>query len=590
MRAFRFIREIFNKFPFLFISTTLSLISVDLFAAGSLLTIGPLVDFLIHPDLKEISPLTVKVVDIMRFLGLPIKIESWFAIFLSFVMLCSILQVVARYFILKTKYSLLRNIFLEASKDFFNARWYFFSSGKQGVLLNMFSREITVVGDAFGSMVIFFANILQLVFALIIPFYISWRVTIISLGIAILFAIPFILLGKVSYRLGILNTRTANYMMSIIHENFSLVKIVLGFGNQQKSIERFINAFDGHRDVTIKSQAISWAIGILYRPFGAITIVLAFFAARRFGVPLSETAVLLLCLLQVALAVGNITNNKNVIDNFFPSYEQIKNLRKRAKELKQTSGNRQFEGFNHELLFKKVSFSYPEQKSVLNDINVRIPKGKMVAFVGESGVGKSTLIDLIMGFNQPTEGSILFDNIPFQDFDTLSYRHKIGYVPQDSVLFNMTVKDNLLWADETASEVDILHACKQANAEEFIKKLPEGYDTLVGDRGVRLSGGQVQRIALARAILRKPQLLILDEATSSLDTYSERLIQQAIEKIAKETTVIVIAHRLSTIVNADYIYVLEAGKVIEEGTYASLVGREGRFNQMVKLQLLEANR
>jgi ABC-type multidrug transport system fused ATPase/permease subunit len=210
----------------------------------------------------------------------------------------------------------------------------------------------------------------------------------------------------------------------------------------------------------------------------------------------------------------------------------------------------------------------------------------MVAVVGESGSGKTTLLDIIMGFYQPSSGSIEVDDVPLSEFEINSYRRLIGYVPQESVLFNLSIKDNLLWARPDASPDELKVSCRLANAEEFISQLPAGYDTIVGDRGVRLSGGQVQRIALARAILRRPQLLILDEATSSLDTYSERLIQQAIEQIAKETTIVVVAHRLSTIVRAGRIYVLVDGRVAEEGSYEELVARCGHFSRMAQLQAL----
>jgi len=586
MKALIFIRDIFRKFPSLLIANTVLLVAVSLFGVFSLFSISPIVDLFIHPDLQGVSPLTAKAIDVLKFFSLPVTLGAWLIVFVAFVTLSSAFQVFARHSILKTKYAVLRDIMLGTFEDFFNARWHFFSSGKQGVLLNTFSRELIVVGDAFGAMALFFANILQMIFFLVVPFYLSWQVTAISLGVALLFALPFILLGRISYRLGVLNTTTANRLMSVIQESLGLAKVVLGFANQHKSVNNLAQAFDAHRRVTLKSQIINIAIPILYRPFGVIMVVVALFAARRFGVPLSEMTVLLLALLQVALSIGNLTAQKNSLENFFPSYEQIKALKSRAKQLKQTSGAREFKGFTRQLLIQGLSFAYPGQEPVLVDINARIPKGKMVALVGESGVGKSTFIDLIMGFHQPMKGEIMFDDVPLRDFDICSYRRRIGYVPQDSVLFNTTVRDNFLWAHESATQAQITHACWQANADEFIRQLPQGYDTLVGDRGVRLSGGQVQRIALARAILRKPELLILDEATSSLDTYSERLIQQAIENIAKETTVIVIAHRLSTIANADYIYVLKENRVVEKGTYPGLVQMHGHFKRMVEQQAL----
>jgi len=590
MKTLIFIRDIFRKFPFLLITNTILVIIVTLFNACSLFTIGPIVDLFIHPNLQGLSPLTAKAISILKFFDLPVTLGSWVVIFVIFITLSSIFQVIARHSILKTKYTVLRNITLGTFEDFFNARWHFFSSGKQGVLLNTFSQELRVVGNAFGAMALFFAGVLQMVFFLAIPFYLSWQVTIISLSVAFLFAVPFILLGRYSYRLGIMNTATANRMMSVIQENLSLAKVVLGFGNQKKSTNSLANAFDNHYRATLKSQTLSIAIPLLYRPFGVLMVVIALFAARWFGVPLSEMAVLLLALLQVALSIGNLTMQKNSLENFFPSYEQIKTLKDRAKQLKQDSGSARFKGFTRGILIQDLSYAYPGQKPVLTGINMRIPKGKMVAIVGKSGAGKSTFIDLIMGFHQPTAGRIVFDDTLLQDFDIGSYRRRVGYVPQDSVLFNTTVRDNFLWACESAADEQIVQACRQANADEFIRQLPQGYNTVVGDRGVRLSGGQVQRVALARAILRNPELLILDEATSALDTYSERLIQQAIENIAKETTVIVIAHRLSTIVNADYVYVLKEGRIVEEGGYFQLVRRNGHFNRMVEFQMLEAGK
>lgn len=588
MKATSFIYEIFKKFPFLLITNTVLVIAVSLFGACSLLTLSPVIDLLVHPDLQGASVLTLKAVSILKFFGLSVTLGNWLIIFVAFITLASAFQVFARYSILKTVYAVAWGIEVGMFKDFFNAQWYFFTSSKQGVLLNTFNRECAVATTAFTAMAFLFAYLMQLIFFLAVPFCLSWQVTIISLSAGLLFSWPFILLGKRSYRLGALSTSTSNQFSSVIQENISLAKLVLGFGNQQRSIDDAKRTFDAHRQVTIKSQILTVAIPILYRPFGVMMIAIALFAARWFKVPLSETTVLLLALSQVALSLSNLTTQKNSLDNFSPSYEQIKALRLRATELKQKSGAKKFSGFVRELKMENLSFSYPAgNQPVLEDINVRIPKGKMVAIVGKSGSGKSTLIDIMMGFYEPVSGLIMLDGVSLQEFDITSYRQRLGYVPQDSVLFNMSIRDNLRWAKEDATDEEVRQACQQANADEFIEGFPQGYDTLVGDRGVRLSGGQTQRVALARAILRKPDILILDEATSSLDTHSERLIQEAIESIAKETTVIVIAHRLSTVVNADYIYVLKKGRVIEEGIYSDLIRMNGEFQQMAKLQVLE---
>jgi len=586
MKALVFIRDIFRRYPLLLILSTLLIIFVTMIEACSLLTVGPLVDFLLHPDLQNLSPLTERIIRVIEFFGIPVALKSYLVIFGTFIILASGFRILLHYSILNTKYAMERRLIVGTFDIFFHARWYFFSSTGQGVLLNTFLREMVIIGNAFKAMAYFFAGILQLVVYLIIPLYISWQVTAISFSTAFLLSCPFILLAKISYRLGKLNTVTANRISSVMQENFSLAKIILGFGSQEKSVNNLGQAFDAHRRVTVKSQVISNAIPILYRPLSVIVLAAALLAARWLSIPISEIAVLLLALLQVVVCIGNLTARKNSLDNFLPSYEQLENLREKAKRLEQVAGGKIFTGFSQEIALENVSFAYPGHEPVLKGINIKIPKGKLIAIVGKSGAGKSTLIDMIMGFNEFTTGRITFDNTNLLDFDINSYRKRLGYVPQDSVLFNMSIKDNLLWSREDAGDEDLKYACREANAHEFIEKFPRGYNTVVGDRGVRLSGGQCQRIALARAILRKPKLLILDEATSSLDTHSERLIQQAIENIARETTVIIIAHRLSTIVNADYVYVMDKGRIIEEGMYSELVGMNGHFNRMVKLQLL----
>ena len=209
----------------------------------------------------------------------------------------------------------------------------------------------------------------------------------------------------------------------------------------------------------------------------------------------------------------------------------------------------------------------------------------MTAIVGESGSGKSTITDLVLGLQSPTHGQILIDDLPFNNWNQNSFRKKVGYIPQEPILFYASIRDNLLWSKSDAKEEDLWQALKLSNADYFVKNLSEGIDTIVGERGVRLSGGQRQRIALARALLRKPDLLILDEATSSLDTDSELMIQKSIEELSHSITILVVAHRLSTISKADKIYVLKLGEIIEEGSFELLSNkRDSIFLEMLSKQ------
>ncbi len=235
--------------------------------------------------------------------------------------------------------------------------------------------------------------------------------------------------------------------------------------------------------------------------------------------------------------------------------------------------------------FKNVSFAYPDsKKGAIHNINFKIEGDKTVALVGPSGTGKSTITKLLLRFYEPTEGEILINGQDISDFTADSIRQHIGMVMQDVALFNATVQENLAMANARASKEDIIHAAKQAHADEFIGELPKKFKTLVGERGVKLSGGQKQRIAIARAILKDPQLIILDEATSALDSESERLVQDGLKKLMSGRSALVIAHRLSTIMHADEILVLKNGKVAERGNHAELINQTGLYKKLFDLQ------
>jgi ATP-binding cassette subfamily B protein len=257
-----------------------------------------------------------------------------------------------------------------------------------------------------------------------------------------------------------------------------------------------------------------------------------------------------------------------------------------AAEFEEIQGDRIFFRLEQGIEFKDLSFTYPGRTQTLTDVRLHLRKGQMTALVGESGSGKSTVTDLVLGLQIPDKGQVLIDGVPLGEWQQNSFRERIGYVPQDPQLFHSTIRDNLLWSFEQAKEDDLWEALRLANAATFVKELPQSIDTVVGDRGIRLSGGQRQRIALARALLRKPELLILDEATSALDSESERLIQQSIEQVAQDTTILVVAHRLSTIAKADQVYVLRQGRVVEGGSFSALSMKSGGIlNAMLTAQL-----
>lgn len=577
-----FLKYITKNYPILIGATFFVLVIGGLIETGALLVIAPIIDIITNPEVT--SDITKKIKEIIITLGLGFNL--WMLLFIYFVVVLvkSLFDVFSMYLILLMKYRLIKKIILNTYQAIFGARWYFFVKEKQGKLLNTFTREISGMGDCSTGAGRLFAEILKLVIYIIVLFYISWQVAFVGFGYSFLVVIPLLSLGKLTYKFGKKNTSTANDWLSAVQENFTLAKIILGFALQKKSENVVEEKFKKHTKAILASQLFSLSISSIYVPLGVLGMIILFYTGKYFSLTLSEIGILVVAYVKIIPVMKNIVHEKNVIDMSFPSYEQIMNIIKDAKKLNQTSGNIAFKNFNKSIKINDISFAYPNNKAVINNLSLQIKKGQMIAIVGESGSGKSTLIDVIMGFNDPTSGDILIDETPLKKYDINSYREKIGYVPQDGELFNASVIQNIKWANEKATDEQIQRICKKTYADSFIKNFSEGYETLVGDRGVRLSGGQLQRIALARALIREPEILILDEATSSLDSKSEQNIQEALDKIVKKTTIIVIAHRLSTILKADHIYVMNDGRIAEEGNYEYLIKLNGFFKRMIEKQ------
>ena len=293
----------------------------------------------------------------------------------------------------------------------------------------------------------------------------------------------------------------------------------------------------------------------------------------------------ILLLFSLFQPLKNLTNVVNELQNGLASADRVFAIMDIDSDIKDTNNAVEIVDLKESLSFNQVSFSYGEKNDkVLNNINFKINKGEIIALVGPSGAGKSTLVDLIPRFYDTLDGSIKVDNKNIKELKISSLRSLMGIVTQETFLFDDSVKANIAYGVENISDNQIQEAAKAANADNFIKELPDGYNTIIGERGVSLSGGQKQRIAIARAIVKNPPILILDEATSSLDSESEKHVQSAIENLMNKRTVIVIAHRLSTVHNANKILVLEKGQIVQEGKHEDLVNNEGLYKQLHKMQ------
>lgn len=312
-------------------------------------------------------------------------------------------------------------------------------------------------------------------------------------------------------------------------------------------------------------------------------VILLFATSQLLSGELSSTGFFLYLYVGRAVLepITSLARTIKVIQTTVATSERVQELFGQTTAIK--SGSLGKADFRESIRFENVSFAY-KKDSVLTDFNLEINKGHVTALVGHSGAGKSTVTDLVLRFYDPAAGRVLIDGIDLRELDLATYRNMIGVVPQDSILFNASVAENIAYPRAKYELDAVRQAAEIANAEEFIHHLPQKYETLVGDRGVLLSGGQKQRITIARAVFRRPQILILDEATSSLDTESERLVQKAIDRVIVGTTAIVIAHRLSTVINADKIVVMDAGRIVDQGKHQELLERCEIYQNLCKLQ------
>lgn len=471
----------------------------------------------------------------------------------------------------------------------------FFSEERKGDIIARMSGDVLEVESSImSSLDMLFKNPILILFYFITLICISWQLTLFT----ILFVPPFgWFMGLVGKKLKAQSTEAQSLWsdtMSMVEETLGGLRIIKAFCAESKMNWRFDKVNSEYRDnimrVNIRQQMahpmseflgtiliviVLWFGGILVLDYGRIdgpTII--FYLVMLYSIinPLKE----------FSKASYNIPKG-------LASMERIDKILQAEVEIKDKENPEHIASFEHQIEFRHVSFAYTDNKSdeliyVLKDINLVIPKGKTVALVGQSGSGKSTMVDLIPRYYDVQEGEVLIDGINVKDLAVNDLRQLIGNVNQEAILFNASFKDNIRFGKTDATDEEIANAAKIANAYDFIMKSEHGFDTGIGDRGGRLSGGQRQRVSIARAILKNPPILILDEATSALDTESERLVQDALEKLMKTRTTVAVAHRLSTIKHADEICVMHEGRIVERGTHDELIGKDGYYKKLHDMQ------
>ena len=427
-----------------------------------------------------------------------------------------------------------------------------------------------------------------------ILFSISWQLSLIALVILPLLGFS---LQPMLRKLRRGNLRRGNVhgeMTSVLQETISGIRLVKASRTESYEEGRFAEGSNKYASSSLKLTRLALVAPPVTEIIGTVIAVLILWIGAwqvlRSGTMTGATLLAFLTLvLRLLQPLKQLSQMRTTAQSSLASAERLFEILDSPAEFQRDRGTRETATFDRHLEFENVTFSYGDAP-VLSHIDLSASKGEVVALVGPSGSGKSTLVDLIPRFYEPTSGRILLDGIDIRDIKLPVLRSLTGIVSQETVLFHDTVRSNIAYgATNRYTQEQIEAAAKAANAHSFIMELPRGYDTLLGERGTRLSGGQRQRLAIARALLTDPPILILDEATSALDTESERLVQEAVDRLLQGRTVFVIAHRLSTITHADQILVLDRGEIVERGTHAELLARRGAYHRLYSLQFGDAD-
>ena len=485
-----------------------------------------------------------------------------------------------------------RDIRIEVYEKVLKLPLSFFSDERKGDIIARMSSDVGAVENSITSSI---DMLIRQPIAIIVCFAtmitVSWQLTLFVLIVA---PIAGWIMGAVSRKLKSQSATVQNQwgdLLAQLDETLGGLRIIKAFIAEHKMLQRFTDINDRYRS-NVNAMAIRQSAAHPMSEFlGTIIIVVVLW----FGgyLILSESNLIdastfifyMVILYSVINPIKELSKATYQIPVGLASMDRIDFILKADNPIKEPAEPQPIT-FDKDIELRNVSFSYTEGRPVLKNINLKVPKGKTIALVGQSGSGKSTLVDLIPRYHDVNEGEVLIDGKNIKSVRISELRTLIGNVNQEAILFNDTFYNNITFGVENATMEQVIEAAKIANAHEFIMESEHGYDTMIGDRGGRLSGGQRQRVSIARAILKNPPILILDEATSALDTESERLVQEALERLMKSRTTIAIAHRLSTIKNADEIYVLYEGEIVECGQHDELIAKNGYYKRLYDMQQL----
>ena len=559
------------------------LLAMDaLFAVLSVASIAPLADILLDKPVAEWSGISLYYKRLAEESGRELTLFGAASLVWLALLVMAIVSVVVKWVGFRITLLLTNDLTGAFFNTLYLSNWEKISQMDRGKLVNTVIQEIYKVGMAFQHAASILVIVVRIAAFVSVPIFLAPGLVIVVITGGLIVLIPFLMLGTVSRKLGKLHLDAANQFVSAVGEAIDSVREVIAFAKSNQTINWIKQKHWRHIDSSCKSQIMVFGSSQFYEPVGFLVIVSVLIIGGGDSYPLSELGVLMWAMLRTIPPIKQMVGTKHHLDNVLPSLHQVQHL-----TFPQNRSDNQLvkdELTNMGLIkFDQVSFSY-RNKAALQDVDLEIPMGKITAIVGESGAGKSTLIDLLLGLLEPDKGNIYVGEKNLSTIDLNSYRGLIGLVSQTPTLFDGSIRDNLLWAKPSATDMEIKRACEYAQASDFIEMLPDGFETTIGSRGARLSGGQSQRIALARAFLRQPKLIVLDEATSAIDGENEHSIYTELFDKPEDVTVLIIAHKINTLARADLIYVMRNGGVHGSGTYQKLRTEDTYFSRLVELQ------
>lgn len=545
----------------------------------------PLVDILLNQDPANQSGITSFIGNIFAQYNLPVSVFSFGMLFLLVTFIKSVFLLFETFIRNKLIFKIIKELTMDQFTSFLNASWGFYADKDFGLISNTITKETEKVTIGFESIAALLAGILTIIFYLGILFFFSIQLTFMVIVLAALILLPISFMSdKLVYKLRYAHTSASNLLQSNILNSLNAIKLIIGYNKRKETAKLIVPSIEIVADTSLKFTLIRYFFTLINEPLVIVLALATILLGQSYlSIPVAELIVFLFIVNRTAGLASSLIANNNGLVSSIPSFEQIYALKDESTKSQENENPQIIKSFKNSIFISALDFSYGTHKTIDN-VSIEIKKGEMTSIVGPSGSGKSTLIDILMGYYEVKDGSISIDGTPFETINLNSWRDLIGYIPQQPFLFNASIQENILWANPTLSAEKIIKACKLAHVHDFVMEMKDGYDTIVGERGMKLSGGQAQRICLARAIASDPEILILDEATSSLDSNSESLIKESIENLKGDITIISVAHRLSTIVNSNHIYYLKKGLLIEDGTFQELIDKQGEFQKVAKLQ------